>query len=438
MRHRVSLTGSKIHRFWKCPPSIILPQIDDDEPHPAAGRGREIHAFLENVKLVGRVEALARAPSDLRVYLELLNLDELPTHLSTEVAFAYDWKLRTAREIGQSIGRDYHGHLRRTGQAPLRDTEIPLTIDLAGGATLVGGHRRGYVGDWKSGRTKYPAPDRFGQTLLAGLCMRHVYQCVDVVLELVYLRSDGDHYVARRTVDEWDLDTFADELAAAHALADDAEREYIAGRGVTVREGPHCDYCPAFNHCPAKTALVRSIPAELAALGATAAVLRGEEAPAVGTVIAGGVLSRERAADMWIATERIYEVLGRVRDEICGLAAYEEIELPDGRVIGRLVTRRESLDGKIAASVIEEWFGPEARAKAVDERVSKEALREVVVEHVNAKKAAGEKLVIQSKKGDGVLDRALGEIERRGGVEVTVTDSIKPHVPRKNRALNPG
>lgn len=436
---RVTPTGSKIHRIWKCPASIVLPQIDDDYDKPAAGRGTDIHAFLENVKLYGREEALARAPEDLRVYLELLNLDELPTHLSAEVAFAYDWRMRTARELGRGIGRDYHGHLHRTGQAPLRATEIPITIDLAGGATLATGHRRAYVGDWKSGRTKYPTPDKFGQTLLAGLCMLYVFKADDVVLELIYLRHDGDHYTPRRTVDSWDLETFGDELKRASDLVEKAESDYLNGRGVSVTEGPHCDHCPAYKQCPAKVGLVRALPQELALLGATAPVLRGEEAPAIGTVAAGGAaINRTNAAALWMVTDRMLEILGRVREEICGLGAYGDIELPDGRVIGRLTTRREGYDGKIAAQVIEQLFGAEARDKHVELKVSKEALREAVVDHVRKQEALGvpkKELVIQSKFGTGILDRAHKEIDARGGVEVSVTDSIKPHMPRKAKAL---
>jgi hypothetical protein len=435
---RIKITGSRVHRVWKCPPSAILPQIESDEPRPYADRGRDIHRFLERVgQGVSLGDAIAECPAELRTLLECLDLANLPTHLATEVAFAYDYKARTARELGRNIGRDYAGHLERTGQAPIGPTEIACTVDLAG---LEG--RRGYVGDYKTGHTRYPSPDRFGQTLLGALCVRHAWKCDDVIAELIYIRSDGNHYPARRLLDEWDLDIFADEIEAALELVDYSEAEYIAGRGVPVREGDQCDYCPAFKQCPAKVALVKSIPAELAALGYTREVIVGEEAPAVGTV-AAGALDRRRAPEIWLTLERLEEIIGRIKQEICGLAAFDPIDLPDGRVIGRLITRREGLDGKIAAAVIEQWFGAEAREAAVELSVSKERLREAAADHVRKVKADAEakgekapKLAIQSKSGDGVLDRALAEIRRRGGIEETIHDSIKPHVP-KRKSLNP-
>lgn len=429
---RVRTTGSRVHRLWKCPPSVVLPQIEEvDVDKPLADRGKIIHAFLERVRLIGREAALAEVPQEHRLICELLDLEALPVRLAAEVAFLYDVKARTAREIGRSIGRDYDGHLRRTGQAPVGPNEIPCTIDLVGlmkyGAD---GSDSGYIGDYKSGRTRYPAPDKFGQTLLAALCVLKVYEVRDVVVELIYIRSDGDHFGARRLVDEWDLETFADELERAWDLAAAAELDLEAGRGVAVNEGPHCEYCEAYKNCPAKVALVKSLPSELAALGYTAPVIAGEEPPALGTVAAGGI-TRARAADAWMVTERLIDILKRIQEEICGMSAFDPIELPDGRVIGRLVTRRELLVGKVANQVIREWFGEEAAREATELKVSKDALREAVVEHVNAAKERGEKLTIQSKKGTGVLDRALAEIKRRGGIEEHVSDNLKPHVPRK-------
>lgn len=442
---KIRSTGSKVHRVWKCPPSAVLPQIETiDEERPAADRGKAIHAFLERVAVIGRAAALAEAPRELQTLLECLDLDSLPIHLATEVAFLYDYRARTAREIGRSIGRDYAGHLERTGQAPQGPTELALTIDLAGvgayGSAVAGGigHRRGYAGDYKSGHTRYPPPDRFGQTLLAALCVLKAYDCADVVVELIYIRADGNHFTARRLVDEWDLEIFADELAAAMDLVDYAEAEYLANRGVPVREGPHCDHCPAFRQCPAKVALVRAIPAELASLGFTGPVIAGAARPALGTVAAGG-LQRAKAAEIYMTVERIEEVLAIVKSEICNLAAHEPIDLPDGRVIGRLQTRREGLDGRIANAVIAQWFGAEAADRATDYKVSKEALREEVAAYVRRRKAeleatgeaSTERLVIESKKGDGVFDRILAELRRRGGVEVTETDAIKAHVPKR-------
>lgn len=446
MRIRVQPTGSKIHRVWKCPPSIVLPQIDTDEVSPAADRGRMIHSYLERVRELGTEAAILWATAGMEEddaksaawLLRAITVEDLPTHLATEVAFLYDWKARTAREIGRGIGRDYAGHLRRTLQRPIGPTEIPLTIDLAGVAE-VDGQKIGYAGDYKSGHSKYPAPDRFGQTLLAGLCMHLVYGCDRVVLELLYVRTSGESGIARRTVDDWDLMTFGDEIEAAMELVDYAEAEYVAGRGVPVREGSHCEYCPAFKQCPAKVALIRSMPRELVRLGVTAAVIHGE-APEPGTIVAGGAMSSELAADVWTTIERIEEVFARIKEEICGMAAREEVPLPDGRVIGPLLIEREGLDGPKARDVLvamfgaaAETYGVELEKEAVTIEVSKASATRAISKLVKAEaEAKGEKpRVLQSKKGDGVVDRFIAEVRRRGGVETSSSHSVKPHVPRK-------
>ena len=147
MRIRVQPSGSRIHRIWKCPPSMILPQVETDEVSPAADRGRTIHSFLERVRELGTEAAIVWATSGMPAdeaktiswILRAINVDDLPTHLATEVAFLYDWKARIAREIGRGLGRDYVGHLRRTGQDPIGPTEIPLTIDLVGVDRIVTG-----------------------------------------------------------------------------------------------------------------------------------------------------------------------------------------------------------------------------------------------------------------------------------------------------------
>lgn len=408
---RIRVTGSKAHRVWKCPPSIVLPQVETDSRSPAAERGTAIHRFLERVKIVGLELALAEAPEDLRSLLSCLDLTELPVHLATEVSLVYDYRARTAREIGRNLGRDYEGHLARTGQRPIGPTEIALTIDLMGGETAHG-IRRGYVGDYKSGHSRYPAPDMFGQTLLAALAVRHVYECTEVIVELIHIRDDGDHFRVRRKVDEWDLDTFADELAAAFDLVTLSELELAAGRAVPVREGDHCNYCDAFKSCPAKIALVRAMPTELD--------------------IPPGEITRARAAEAWMVLDRYSDLIARVRQEITALAAFDPIDLPDGRVIGPVITEREKLDGPIAADVLRQWYGDEAAAEAIKISMSKEALQDAVAK----RRKEGE--VIQSKKGTGILDQIMKEIRARKGTEYTRTESIKPYTPRKKLTTKSG
>ncbi len=449
------ITGSKVHRVWKCPASAALPQLEGDDSRfePARDRGKGIHAFLENVKRTGRSMALAEAPKELNPLLEALDLDNLPVGLACEVAFAWNWKLGTARELGRSpnLPRRPDGGIDYDALGVDWSCEIPCTLDVVGVAEVVpNGFRdlveqepprrtvsRGYVGDYKSGHVKYPAPDMFGQTLLGALCVRSVWGCDDVVVELIHIHDNGGHHTARRTVTDWELDTFERELHEAMSIVAGAEWE-MRETGIDVEhlseikvsEGSHCDYCPAFKACPAKIALVRSIPEKLYALGVRPGTLPdkdGVEQHAL--VLTGGALTIRKAAEAWTVLELVQDVINRAKEEICSIAAFEEIPLPDGRVIGRLITERRGLNGRIAAEVLEQRFGRAARDEYVDLSVTMSGLRQAAVKY----KAEGEK--IETKQKTGAYDKLLAEVERLGGVEVIETNSVKPHVPKKQKRL---
>jgi hypothetical protein len=411
---RIQITGSRAHRVWKCPASAVLPQVDEGPRNePARRRGNHIHAYLERVAAVGVDAALAEQPDELYPLLRALDLDELPTWLATEVAFAWDWKARTARELGRNLDRDY------TGVDWTRET--PATLDIVGSAMA---SHAGLVSDYKSGHSKYPAPDYFGQTLIGGLCARSVYRLEKVALELIHIHDDGTHHKVRRWVGEFELDAFEEEWGAAMELVDHWEAEYAAGRGVNVNEGPHCEYCPAYNQCPAKTALVRQLPAELRGLGLGIQVGQ-DEAGAPVLLIERGKISIRSASEMWMAIERIEDVLSRAKQEIIGIAAFEPIPLPDGRVIGRLQTERRALDGRIVAEVLDARYGRQEREATVELECTMDSLRRCVVRNIKPHEK------ISTKKRDGVFDRLLEDIESKGGIGINSTDSIKPHVPKK-------
>lgn len=424
-------TGSKIHRVWKCPASAVLPQHADSNEakfEPARDRGKAIHAFLERVKSMGRGAALAESPPELLPLLEALDLDNLPVGLACEVAFAWNWRAGTARELARSpnLPRRADGGVDYDALSVDWSCEIPCTLDVVGAAFAVvpreGAYgNRGYVGDYKSGHAKYPAPDMFGQTLLGALCVRSVWGCDDVVVELIHIHDNGGHHSARRTVTDWDLDAFERELSEAMQIAESAG-QWVANLQIPAPvEGPWCDYCPAFRSCPAKVALVRQIPAELANFG----IRPDPESGAL--TLTPGELTVRNAAVAWMALERIGDVIARAKEEVCSIAAFEEIPLPDGRVIGRLITERRGIDGKVGAEVIEQRFGREARREFVEEVVTMSALRQAASKY----KQPGEK--IETKNKDGAYDRALAEIEKRGGLELKITDAVRPHVPKRKK-----
>lgn len=433
---RIPVTGSKVHRVWKCPPSAILPQVisDQSKHEPARGKGKAIHRYLERVRAIGEQALDEMDNTPTRDLCAAIDLDDVPVGLATEVAFAWNWRAMTARPLvdaqGQPIG-DRHYEL---AEPPISPDEISATLDLVGVADRPISGLLGYVGDYKSGHGKYPAPDQFGQLLLGALCVRGVYGCYDVVVELIHIHDDGTNHKARRTVNEWDLDAFAAELKAAMELVEHWEAEYAAGRDVAAHEGPWCQYCDAYKNCPAKVALVRAIPDELLAMGVRPGKPDPEDPnlayPAL--VLAPGVLvaaQPQRLADAWMMRERIIEVLNRVGEEICSLAAYEPVPLPDGRVIGFYEGQeRKDADGRISHQVLEKRYGRETADGAVSLDVTFAAIHQAVQKHIRP----GEKFKTKAK--DGVEDAVLAEIDKLGGMTTKIVGAgVRPHVPKKKR-----
>jgi len=413
------ITGSRVHRVWKCPASAALRQFSDDspaaEPAPARGRGKAIHAFLQRVGTVERAQLLADAAPELVPLLEALDLENLPVGLATEVSYAWNWRERTARWLGVDFRYDRRvAWITTTRRSRHPSTGIPRSharwtwseppacaAPPVGRRGYVGG--RGYVGDYKSGHSKYPAPDMFGQTLLGAACVAPVYGCDDVVVELISIHDNGGHHTVRRIVNTWELDDFAAELYEAMERATTAQFEGWPNpweEEPQPKEGTWCEYCPAYRGCPAKLALVRALPAELALLGV---------APERGLILDPTALTVSNAAGAWMAIERIEEVLGEAKAELCRLAWHETIPLADGRVLGRLETSKRAVNGKLAAELLERRYGVAERHLRAKVSVTLEALRQAAAAHLQK----GEKL--ETKSGTGVYDRMLDELERDGG-----------------------
>jgi hypothetical protein len=434
-------TGSKIHRAWMCPASAILPHSTNEDTEaryePARNRGTAIHKYLERVKAVGAEQALAEVPADLQLLCRALDLDKLPAHLSTEVAFAWNWRTNTARELGRNLGhRDYDS------LGVDWDCEVPATTDVAG--VEVRKIRRGLVGDYKSGWTRYPRPARFGQILIAAACLRYIESLDEVVGQVIYIDEDGESFVQSDTIDSWALDTFEREIATMME-GRPTLRDYYAKAGagaLSYVEGPHCDHCGVFKACNAKTALIRSAPQELIRIGArqkngeliVAPVVTGKDKDGKDVTelqlqIEPGAITVRNAAAVYEACERIEAMCRRMRAEVCGIAYHEPIELSDGRVIERHVWKRRQVDGRIAAVVCEKHYGRDRVLEKLDIKLPLGAIEALVRENVDWTQKP--RPVVSSKKGTGILDRLLDEIEAAKGLALATGETCEPRQPRK-------
>ena len=434
LRSLPQVTGSRAHRVWQCPASLVLPWNSNEDREakwePARGKGKGVHRYLERVKKVGVSQALGEVPADLLILCKALDIDKLPTHLATEVAYAYNWRLGTARELGRNLGhRDYDA------LGVDWSCEIPGTYDVVGWAMVYvktsdgveAQVKRAYVGDYKTGNTRYPRPGVYGQTLLGLLCATLVMGCADGFVEMIYIDDDGESFPARDLVDEWDLQTFAREIQETMEALPALDMTFVdhGGDALAKREGPHCDHCPAFKACNAKVALVRSVPGELLRLG----VKKADDGE---LEISPNAITVRNASQIYEACERIESICKKMRQEVVGIAWTEPITLSDGRVIERYTHSKRSVDGRIAALVLERHYGRDEAMKAINVKVSIEAIRERVVANIDP--TVKPRRPIESKRGDGLLDVVLAEIAAiPGGLTVNVGEECKPHQPRKSK-----
>lgn len=448
-------TGSKIHRVWQCPASAVLPQNTNEDldarGEPARGRGHVIHKYLECVRTVGIEAALVDVPADLVTLCRALDIDRLPTGLSTEVAFAWNWKELTARELGRSPDLPYRpdGGVDYDKLGVDWSCEIPTTVDATGmaewspkGSMEV--LRRGYTGDYKTGHVKVPRPSRNGQILIGAVCIRYLWNLDDVTGEVLYIDEDGECYPQREVLDSWTLDIFERELHGVMSSLPALEATFAqhGGEALAKHEGQHCQYCPAYKNCSAKTAFVRELPMELIKLGAkrdekgdfelvpvvTGKDKKGEDITELQLQLAPGAINARNAAAVYQACERIEAMCRKMRDEVCGIAYHEPVPLSDGRVIARYTWRRREVDGRVAAVVLEKHYGREKVLKKLDIKLSLAAIEELVRENVDW--TVKPRPVVTSQKGTGLLDKLLVEIENDRGLAVNTGEECKPHKPR--------
>lgn len=438
---------SKLHLAMTCPASMVIaPVIDVGDTAPAS-RGRALHSFLERLSQVraadpslsaldARDVVLAefeRAPlpdpfepgvlGDVfdegeardRRELELaamraVDVEALPTQLAAEVAFAWDWRARRARELGRGIGRAYVEHGLDV------EREIAGTVDLLGFVDRGPGARVVYVGDYKTGITRYPRPKSFAQTLIGALCASQLLGADLAHVELIYLDGDGVAWPVSDEIDSWDLDGFADAVERALDTGLAYEQLHAQRQAIPLVRGRHCRDCPSVLHCPATTALVRS-SIEWIREADPPADLAGE---AIDAYFAS-LVTPENVADLYHRVSGMRALLARISEQIETIAAREPIDLGDGTMLGRVAWQREKLDGDASADLLIKMYGEKAAAGAIKRTTSKEAVKSTIAAH----KAKGEK--VSTKKGDGVFDRFLHSLRAQGAVRVESGETVRPY-----------
>lgn len=327
-------TASALQRVIACPGSEGLPHVHRESEDAKAGTSR--HWYLEHVGKMGPEKALEYIPEEHREMCASIDLDGLPTHLDSEVAFAYNWRTGKARLLGQGLHRDY---------SQCTKDEIAGTIDVVGIAP-----DKLYLGDYK-GWALVKARDN-AQLLFAALCATQVYERDEAVVEIINVRG-GTNWRSKATVDAFDLADFG------RKLRDTMEAIELIHRGAmpTYSEGEHCKYCPAFDSCPAKTRTL-------------AMMVAGK--PMV-------PLTRANARESYEKFLLMKEMMGVVSSRIHAYAKEHPIDLGDGTFYGEHEKKgKEVIDGDTAYKVVRDRLGQEAADLAVSRTATKKGIDKAV------------------------------------------------------------
>ena len=366
------ITASGLDRAIACPSSEALPHVKSSGVWAEGGTAR--HTYLENVGRMGRDSALAQVPDVHREMCEAIDLEGMPTNLACEVAFAWDWETGEARELGRGLGRDYS-----TATA----TEICGTID-----TLGVSEDSLFIGDYKG--FEYVAAKNNPQLYFAAMCASKVHAKDSALLEIVNIRADSNTR-NRWSIDAFDMADFENQLRDTITMAVAIKS---GSYSPNYNQGTHCRYCPAFDACPAKTALMRTMSS-------------GEP---------GAMITAENATHAYQNYLLMKAMMSKVTAAVHAYAAERPIELGDGRVFGsREKLGNEKLDGDCVYGVIRDQLGQEAADLAVKRSATNKGIADAV----------------KHAKPDGTLkaatDRVLTAVRSLGGAKRETTTAIDEH-----------
>ncbi len=346
-------TGSSLDRTMRCPPSAALPQVFDANESPARDRGTAIHKFLERVAAVGREEALAEVDAQWKEICSDIEIAKLADQLklSTEIAVGYNWRNDTSRLLQPLEPRLYDVDT---------SCEVALTLDLVGV-----GDGEVYIGDYKGPYGWLPEPEQSMQLGVGALAVARIFNASRAVVEYIRIRSDGTPRKFWANLDTFGLENAAERIYTTMLAVDRLRGPIAAGTVPNVTEGPYCRYCPARQHCPAKTALIRNVLSDPKPIPYSQP------------------LTPEEALTAYRKLKLVKEAISYVDAALYAYAKVEPIPLgPDAdgslRFFGEL--RRpgnEELDGPITHRVLTELYGGEAANTAVTMEVTKRAIGDV-------------------------------------------------------------
>ncbi|HHM12440.1 MAG TPA: DUF2800 domain-containing protein, partial [Planctomycetaceae bacterium] len=320
--------------------------------------------------------ALDQVPEEFVETCELIQVQALPidgASWASEVAFAWDPRTDTARELGRGMDRDY---------SSANEVEICGTCDVVGitDESVV-------IIDYKTGWGAMAGPGELMQTRFYALAAARTYGKRQAIVGLIHIREDGSSYYRQDVLEFLDLEEIAGELGWLILNVADAKKD-----GATPVLGEHCRYCPAFRNCPAQQA-------------AFALVLNE---PVV-------EITQDNAAAVWERIRAAKKIIEQADKAVRMVAEIEPVELGNGKVLAAVETTRESIDGGKAVGPLKARFGDDVVDAACK---------------ISTSKAAIERALRPVAKAQGVplakLKReAMEELSKAGAVTRKVIRSVK-------------
>lgn len=379
------ISGSSLQRAATCPASEAFPHrntISKDSE-----RGTTVHKYLADVSTMGRDEALVRVPDEYRMLCELIDLEKLPASkphtFAPEIAFVWNVKTSTVRELGQSLGRNY---------GKLAASEIPCTLDNVGiandGVTAI-------VTDYKGGWSNATAAFENMQLRFGALCFCRANKLAKAHISIIRVKEDGSSWYDSAELGEWDLNVIEGELIK---IVDDvlAAKLLVDSGGVAQPTmGEHCRYCPAFHSCPANNSL----------------------AVALGSGELGFEINDENAAAAWVKIKAAEKILKEAKAAVKTLAAINPIDIGNGKHLGEKVTKRERISGGVAFRVLRDAYGDDVADAACEVKSSKASIE----------RAIKPSIVESDGKLAPAMRAVIEGIRQRGGIRTTKKMSVVEH-----------
>ena len=409
-------SGSAVERFLQCRASIALPHAYHESIYTE--RGTVIHAFLEACSTMSYEAALDTVPDEYRDACAELDLTGIDAQLSlaAEVAIAYDVERDTARELGRGKGRCYDS---------VTESEIPLTVDVLGERQVMAG-KRGLIVDWKSGWTTRRSIESVVQLDMGALAASRCYGWSLAEVQLIHVHEDFAPWVQRRVLSSWEIGAFRSVLVEAYEDARRIRASMAAGVAPSeFRTGPWCERCPAYQWCPAQTALLRSVISRDLFDG----LMRMEPIP------------RDALASAWRDVHEAQHVLSLVKSKILGAASSgPPIHLGGDRYLGRVVSQgNEQLDGdatfEALAELIEEGC-PEIRLPAAPGKGEECAAAATTVEATKAGLESAIKKYVPKRMGAPTMRELLRRLRDRGAATRPWRDTVKEFAAKEGGAIS--